>query len=208
MSSEYELTPSQGRLQRPPDFTGRRLQRFSQVALRHGLPGALLGALCLYPPQMRELLRVNLEGMLREPVGYLTAGLAILAGLLTYAWFLDRKIDAAAAGWVLYLLAVSIWEEWVFRLAVPYYAQMQGFSLPVMALLSNLAFGLMHYFTLRWKWQWCLAAFIGGLALSRNLDAHHNLAVIIALHWIATFLNTPRPPGARARQRISTPTGQ
>jgi hypothetical protein len=62
---------------------------------------------------------------------------------------------------------------------------------------SNALFGFMHYFTLRWKWYWCVGAFLGGMALSRHLAQHQDLALIVAFHWIATFLNTPRPPGRR-----------
>lgn len=189
------LAPSQRRLQRPPDFTGARLNRFSQVLLRHGLPGAALGALCLAVPEMRSLLAGALAGLLTEPGGYLLKGLLIFGLLLGYAWFLDRRLDARQAGWILYLLAVSTWEEWVFRLALPYYAGTDGDPRLAIVLLSNAAFAAMHYFTLRWKWQWCLAAFLGGLALSRQMTVHFDLALVVAFHWVATFLNTPRLPG-------------
>ena len=189
------LAPSQRRLQRPADFTGARLNRFSQVFLRHGLPGAVLGALCLTVPELRSLLAAALAGLTAAPERYLLTGLTIFGLLLGYAWLLDRRVDARRAGWILYLLAVSAWEEWVFRLAIPYYAGTDGAPLPSMAVASNVAFAAMHYFTLRWKWPWCLAALLGGLALSRQMAVHFDLALVIAFHWVATYLNTPRPPG-------------
>lgn len=192
---EARLAPSQRRLQRLPDFTGDRLSRFSQVFLRHGLPIALLAGLCLLVPEMRALLAAALTPLFSAPWIYLGTGALIFAGLLGYAFYLDRYLDAAAIGWALYLLMVSVWEEWFFRLAVPYFGEAQGLDLRLLVIAVNLAFGAIHYFTLRWKWPWCFAAFLGGLALSRNLAQHFDLALIVAIHWAATFINTPRLPG-------------
>ncbi len=149
---------------------------------------------------MRGLLAEALSALGHAPLRYAFIGLCIFGVMLAYAWYLDRRVDAAAMGWMLYLLAVSIWEEWVFRLALPYFGAAQGLELRTVVIASNLAFGLMHYFTLRWKWQWCVAAFLGGMALSRNFQQQGNLALIIALHWAATFINTPRHPGGRPGQ--------
>ena len=167
--------------------------------MRHGLPGALLGLLCLAHPEMRLMLEAGLKGLLSGPINYLGGGLLILGALISYVWLIYRSIDARVVGWILYALAISVWEEWVFRLAVPYFAQAQGVNLFAAVLLSNLAFGVLHYFTLRWKWQWCLGAFVGGMLLSRMLHTHADLALVIAAHWISTFLNTPRPPGGSRR---------
>lgn len=155
----------------------------------------LLGALCLFVPEMRALLEEALSGFLAAPARYLLIGLLIFTLLLGYAWFLDRRPDSAAIGWMLYLLAVSIWEEWLFRLAIPYFGGAQGLDLRTVAFVSNVAFGALHYFTLRWKWHWCLAAFLGGMALSRQMNEHFDLAMVIVIHWIATYINTPRLPG-------------
>ena len=190
---------SRHRLQRPPDFTGSYLTRFRQVWLRHGLPGALLGLLCLAHPEMRLMLEASLDALLSDPVKYLGGALLILGVLISYVWLVDHALDARAVGWVLYALAISVWEEWVFRLAVPYFAQAQGANLLVAVVLSNLVFGVLHYFTLRWKWQWCFGAFVGGMLFSRMLHTHSDLALVIAVHWISTFLNTPRPPGVPTR---------
>ncbi|MFU8817556.1 MAG: CPBP family intramembrane glutamic endopeptidase [Pseudomonadales bacterium] len=197
------LAPSQRRLQRPADFTGPRLTSFRAVALRHGLPGALLGMLCLLHPDMRALLTAGLGALLAAPLLYLAVGASIFLALISYAGFIDRRLDAAAVGWIIYLLLVSIWEEWVFRVAIPYFAAANGAPLLTAVIASNAIFALMHYFTLRWKWQWCVAAFLGGMALSRQFGLHADLALVIGIHWIATFLNTPRLPG-RARVPASS----
>ncbi len=194
-----KLETSKHRLQRSPDFTGGYLTQFRQVWLRHGLPGALLGLLCLAHPEMRLMLEASLEGLLSSPGKYLVGGLLILGALISYVWLIYRSIDARVVGWILYALAISVWEEWVFRLAAPYFAQAQGVNLFAAVLLSNLAFGGLHYFTLRWKWQWCLGAFVGGMLFSRMLYTQADLALVIAAHWISTFLNTPRPPGGSRR---------
>jgi hypothetical protein len=189
------LVPSQRRLQRPPDFSGQRLDQFSQVLLRHGLPGALAGALCLLSPEMRTLLADSLTLMLAAPARYAVSALGIFALMLGYAWWLERRLTAAAMGWMIYLLAVSICEEWVFRVAIPHACSAsQDLDLRTMVVVSNIAFGAMHYFTLRWKWQWCVLACFGGMALSQSFQQHGDLALIIGLHWIATFVNTPRLP--------------
>jgi hypothetical protein len=52
----------------------------------------------------------------------------------------------------------------------------------------------MHWFTLRWHLAWCLAAGLGEFALARMLEQRGDLALIVALHWLGTFANTPRPP--------------
>lgn len=190
-----KLAPSQRRLQRASDFTGTRLSSFSEVALRHGLPGALLGIACLAAPQMRTMLQEGLSQAADNPVRGIVAGVVIFAGLNLYAWYIDRSWRMEKAGWIAYLGAVSAWEEWVFRVAFPQTLENMGMTLISAVILSNLVFGAAHYFTLRWRWQWCFAAFIGGMGFSWNFAEQHNLLLIIYVHWVATFLNTPRLPG-------------
>lgn len=186
--------PSQRRLQRPPDFTGPRLERFRDVFLRHGLPGAALATMCLALPGASEFLGTGLRPLAATPAAYAGVFLVLFLALLGYRWMLDRRIDAGAAGWTLYLLGVSLAEECLFRVVLPYCAAAQGIELRSAVVASNLAFAVLHYFTLRWKWQWCVMAFFGGMALSRLYHAHADLALIVALHWLGTFVNTPRPP--------------
>ncbi len=183
------------RLQRARDFTGDRLTRFREVFLRHGLPGLILALVCLGIPGLRIVLADGLDKGLSNPQLYVTVLALLLLALNGHAWLIDRRWDLSKLGWILYLGALSFWEEWVFRLAVPHILEGFGASVWVAATLSALAFGAAHYFTLRWKWQWCVAAFVGSLALSRQMELHDDLLLITAFHWIATYLNTPRPPG-------------
>ena len=185
---------SRRRLQRAPDFTGAELEHFSQVFLRHGLPFALLGAaLLLFPGFQSEALR-TLAPMLANLPLYLLGGLVVFVGLALYALYVQQS--AAQLIWLLYLGALSAWEEWVFRVALPFGFAELGMSWMLAVLLANVTFGAVHYFTLRWRWQWCVGAFVGGLLLSRHLQQHSDLALLIVFHWIGTFINTPKRPGS------------
>jgi membrane protease YdiL (CAAX protease family) len=70
--------------------------------------------------------------------------------------------------------------------------------------ISNVLFATIHFFTLRWRLIWVVFAFLGGLGLSRVMT-HDDLLVVIWLHWIGTFLNTPFPPGLKQLKQQSTP---
>ena len=203
---QRDLASSQRRLQREADFTGSRLNSFRAVALRHGLPGALLGLACLALPGSWSILQAGLAQAIENPLRVIGVSIAIFFGLNLYACYIDRAWRIEKAGWVLYLGAVSAWEEWVFRLALPYFAVSSGASLMTGVIVSNLIFAVAHYFTLRWKWPWCLLAFIGGVALSRQFAEQENLMLIIFIHWVATFINTPRLPGGS--QRDATDSSQ
>jgi hypothetical protein len=189
---------SQRRLQRPPDFTGGRLCHFREVFLRHGLPGGLLaGLLCLHEAPRETGLRL-LEPALDAPLRYGLAGAVIATALLALAAVRDRGLTPPQLGWTLYLGALSAWEEFVFRVGLPALLTAIGVDALVAVIGANVLFGAMHWFTLRWRLAWCLAAGLGGIALARALEQREDLLLVIALHWIGTFLNTPRPPsGAR-----------
>ena len=191
------MIPSQRRLQRGPDFSGERLIRFRQVVLRHGLPGALLGAICFLVPEIREFGAQALAAFLQHSHLYVIAAMCAFAAMLVYTRLLAGELGALNCLWIVYLLALSAWEEWVFRLAVPYFGAALGADFLLMVVCSNLVFAVMHFFTLRWKWQWCVLAFVGGLAFSRFLHTHNDLALLVGIHWLSTFINTPRPPGGR-----------
>ena len=201
------LTPSirspQRRLQRDKDFTGDRLTSFRQVILRHGLPGALLATICFAVPSLRDPFADSLARGLESPWYYGVMAWLIFAALNAYAWRLDRGWDISKIVWIIYLGALSFWEEWVFRLALPELFESWGASLWLAILISAVLFGGAHYFTLRWKWQWCVGAALGGVMLSRHMEVHNALLLITAFHWVATYLNTPRPPGSSAREKAA-----
>ncbi len=146
---------------------------------------------------MRGLLGEALTKFCVDPQIYVLAGVMIVAGLSLYAWLIDRRWQFEKLAWVIYLGAVSIWEEWVFRLAVPYYLVSEGVELFVAVVAVNAIFAIAHYFTLRWKWQWCVTAFLFGMLLSRQMDNHFDLLLVAGIHWVFTYLNTPRLPGRR-----------
>lgn len=189
------------RLQRDRDFAGDRLSTFRQVFLRHGLPGCILALICIGVPALQIAFVGSLQMGLASSDLYAISFVLLVLALNAHAWFVDRRWSLSKLGWIVYLGALSFWEEWVFRLAIPQLLEGLGASFWVAAVLSSLVFGAAHYFTLRWKWQWCVLAFVGGLALSRQMDVHGDLLLVTAFHWIATYLNTPRPPGQSEQAR-------
>jgi len=191
-----EIAPKRRRrLQRDQDFAGSRLTTFRQVFLRHGLPGLALALVCLTLPNLQVLFGDVLAKGSARPGAYAAVFVGILLLMIAYTWRRERTLSASRLGWILYLGALSFWEEWVFRVVLPNVLEAQGLPIWSAVFLSALAFSAAHYFTLRWKWRWCLGAFFGSLALSAQLASQSDLLLITAFHWIGTFLNTPKPPG-------------
>jgi hypothetical protein len=189
----------QGRLQRPADFTGSRLVLFRQIFVRHGLPAAVLGVLLLImSSDLRLLGWESIAAGVDNPIRYAGAALTIFVALAVYSYVRFRRLKPRQLGWILYLGALSLWEEWLFRVAGPQVLTQVGVSLTGAIILSNLLFAVMHYFTLRWRIHWCVGAFLGGMAFSFNFQQQGDLLLIAGIHWLATFLNTPRPPAGSA----------
>ncbi len=183
------------RLQRPRDFTGEQIQSFSAVFLRHGLPCALLGLLFLTDSTTWRLLNNATVAARENSALYLIVAGVIFLCLLAHAAFRKYPLVLRQLTWVMYLGCLSLWEEWVFRIGIPHYIGALGIGMLVPVLISNTLFGVLHYFTLRWRWHWCLMAAAGGLFFSHHFANHQNLLVIAGIHWVMTYLNTPRPPG-------------
>ncbi|MEL6857437.1 MAG: CPBP family intramembrane glutamic endopeptidase [Pseudomonadota bacterium] len=192
------MRPRKRRLQRDRDFTGDRLTSFRDVLLRHGLPGLGLALCLLTLASLQIVFLESVSGAFRRPGLHLIGFVGIFIALNAYRWSLDRTWSPAQMGWILYLGALSLWEEWVFRFAFPHILEGWGLSVWIAAALSALMFGALHYFTLRWKWQWCVGACLGGLYFSYQVELHGDLLWVAAIHWIATSFNTPKPPGPSA----------
>ena len=182
------------RLQRPRDFTGDQIQSFSAVYIPHGLPCALLGLLFLTDDSIWPLLKSATAAASENNTLYsISAGLIFLC-LITHAVIGKYRLDLGRVGWIAYLGCLSLWEEWVFRIGIPHYLGALGVGVLLPIIISNTVFGILHYFTLRWRWRWCLMAGIGGMFFSHNFTNHHDLLLIAGIHWVMTYLNTPRPP--------------
>lgn len=182
------------RLQRDKDFTGERLSSFREVFLRHGLPGLILAFCFLFVSELRVVFTDSLSRAAAHPVQYAIIAIAILIALSAYTWRIDRQWRIGQLGWLIYLGALSVWEEWVFRLAIPQVLEGYGATVWQAAGVSAFLFGAAHYFTLRWKLRWCIGAGLGGLYFSHSMELHGDLLLVAAIHWVATSVNTPRPP--------------
>lgn len=162
--------------------------------MRHGLPGLALAIFFLAVPDLHAILAQSLSRASAHAAEYAIASVLILIALSAYTWTMDRQWRIAQLGWLLYLGALSVWEEWVFRLAIPQVLEGYGASVWLAAIMSAVLFGAAHYFTLRWKWYWCIGAGFGGLYFSHSMERYGDLLLVAAIHWVATAINTPRPP--------------
>lgn len=180
-----------GRLQRAPGADGYRIDSFADVVKRHGLTMACLAGLCLLTPGALPLLAQTTARALGQPLAYL-AGLGALLLFFAYWSGRHRATTTRQLQWVFYLLMISVVEEISFRLVLP--QLLAGLTpLTLAQVLSNLLFACIHYFTLRWRLVNCIATFFGGMGLS-HLMGRGDLVLVVAVHWLGTFINTPRPP--------------
>ena len=188
-----------GRLQRDYAGSDSPLSTFLQVLYRHGLTMGVFAFVTAWLLSTPAVFWDAVATFSTTPVKY---AFALLAALGFFYAVLKRRgltLDPAQGLWVAYLLYISIVEELAFRLFLPRVLEpTSGFIAAIV--LSNLLFAGLHYFTLRWKWQNCLFAFLGGVGLSRLLDNSGDLALVVLVHFVATFLNTPSPPGATTKE--------
>ena len=184
-----------GRLQRDHFGAIAPVSKFIHVLVRHGLTMGLIAALLNYSNGDPSIISVTLTPLLEHPARY---AMACFGALLFAGIFLQRKgypINTTQALWVGYLFYISIVEELAFRLLLPVLLNV-SIGWTAAAVVSNAIFAGLHYFTLRWKWQNCVFAFLGGMGLFRLLENSNDLMLIILVHFVATFLNTPTQPGA------------
>ena len=189
-----------GRLQR--DYAGAvaPVSTFLQVLYRHGLTMGIFACLTAWLLATPAVFWDAIAYFSANPAKYALALLAILGFFYAVLLRKELTLNPTQGLWVAYLLYISIVEELAFRLFLPLILESStGFIAAVV--LSNLLFAGLHYFTLRWKWQNCAFAFLGGVGLSRLLDNSDDLALVILVHFVATFLNTPSQPGAVRKER-------
>ena len=195
---DVSLPFSGGRLQRPAKTRASAVLHFRQVLSRHlvtmSLIAVMVGLLVITVDDWVQLL----SPFVAHPVHYLAACLVIVAGIAIYQRVRDISWSAAQVGWVGYLFLISVVEEWAFRVFLPLYL-MDDLGARVSIVTSSVLFGALHYFTLRWRLTACFITMLGGLGLSRLLGVSGDLALVILVHWIVTFLNTPRPPVGESR---------
>ncbi|GAB5453538.1 MAG: hypothetical protein Hals2KO_38660 [Halioglobus sp.] len=186
----------QGRLQRPPGADGFRVDSFAAVLRRHGATMGCIALACLALPGALGLLQDTLHPLTQNPRRYLVAVLLLLIFFSVWSAVQWRRRQSADAGrqslWILYLLFISIVEEVAFRLGLPALLSTQMERMPA-HIISNLLFAALHYFTLRWRFGNCMATFLGGMGLA-HLMGRGDLTLVILVHWLGTFINTPAPP--------------
>jgi len=198
MSIPTQAVSHQGRLQREPTASGYRVASFADVLRRHGLLMGGIALLCLLTPGAPAALAATTQRLVTQPWPYVAA----VAGLLVFfvLWSRRRRVEwSSQTLWTGYLLYISVVEEIAFRLIIP------SLLAPHLGLIaahvaSNLLFACIHYFTLRWKLRNCVFTFFGGMGLSQ-LMIRGDLALVVLVHWLGTFLNTPFPPSGQRAPR-------
>ena len=188
-----------GRLQRPAKARSRAVLHFRQVLARHLVTMSVVAVVTgLWVAGVDDWKRL-LSPLIAHPVHYLAICVAIVAGIAIYQRVRSIPWSAAQVGWVGYLFLISVVEEWAFRVFLPLYL-MDDLGARASIVVSSVLFGALHYFTLRWRLTACLVTMLGGIGFSRLLEVSGDLALVILVHWIVTFLNTPRPPIGESRE--------
>ena len=185
-----------GRLQRPGSATSTMVTSFQQVLGRHGLTMVTALVFALMAVQFGLDRPVALPAIRLPASLYLGAGALMLLFAAAFWRVRGLRTDAQQWKWLAYLLAISAIEEMAFRVFFPMFLS-HVVEPKISVLVSNALFAGLHYVTLRWRLSNCVWVFFGGLGLARLFHESGDLALIIGVHWFATFLNTPTPPGSR-----------
>ncbi|MEM9256287.1 MAG: CPBP family intramembrane glutamic endopeptidase [Pseudomonadota bacterium] len=179
------------RLQRPANAAGFRVETFVAVIRRHGLTMGCIAAILLFTASAWPALVDTTLPLRSNPTPYLVG----VCGLLIFFTLWSRRRPFTTGRqtlWITYLLYISIVEEIAFRLLLPILLSDHVERLPA-HVISNAIFAALHYVTLRWRLVNCIGTFFGAMGLS-YLMARGDLALVILVHWLGTFLNTPAPP--------------
>ena len=184
------------RLQRPAKDQNRLINTFKQVLARHFLTMAVIAGICIFISIESFANSIYLKPLTSSPVFYFFILTAVLLFFIFFYLKRGHKIEWIHGAWLIYLLFISVVEEFAFRMMLP--ILLSGtFGMMSAVLFSNFLFAFIHYVTLRWKLINCVVAFIGGLGFSRLLVSTEDIAILILVHYFFTFLNTPLPPERR-----------
>ena len=195
MNNPKKLVP-EGRLQRKaldPDFY---ISKFRQVLIRHGLTMSAILFLCILTPYIPTALIYSIADLFINPNRYFLLSLSVAFVMFSFLWVTRKELNFRQLIWIIYLLLISIIEEISFRLSIPIIGVnfMSDNFFWIAVFISNFCFAAIHYFTLRWNLSACVLAFLGGMGFSRLFQITEDLTLVIILHWLLTFFNTPTAP--------------
>ena len=188
---------SEGRLQRASQNQEVYISKFRQVLLRHGLTMSLICLGCVLFPSVLVALFSSIDNLFLNINRYALASLSLGLFMFLYLRFISRKLNYRQIFWIGYLFFISIIEEIGFRLSLPILFSeffFKEYSFLIGIFLSNLLFASLHYFTLRWKLKACIFTFLGGMGLSRLFYETGDITLVVMVHLVVTFLNTPSAP--------------
>ena len=188
---------SEGRLQRASQNQEVYISKFRQVLLRHGLTMSLICLGCVLFPSVLVALFSSIDNLFLNINRYAIASVSLGLFMFLYLRFISRKLNYRQIFWIGYLFLISIVEEIGFRLSLPILFSeffFKEYSFLIGIVLSNLLFASLHYFTLRWKLKACIFTFLGGIGLSRLLYETGDITLVVMVHLVVTFLNTPSAP--------------
>ena len=184
---------SGGRLQRPAAVDGAHISTFRQVVYRHGLAMGTMALFLALLPNAYDQVAGTTTRFMDNPATYLLVGALLLSFFVVYQKRKGYSTSPRNNLWLVYLLYISVVEELAFRLFLPIVLA-DAIHFYAAAFVSNVIFAAVHYVTLRWRWQNCVFAFVGGMGFAHMLVNYQDLTAVILAHWFFTFLNTPAPP--------------
>jgi membrane protease YdiL (CAAX protease family) len=195
--NKSNISISEGRLQRASQNQEVYISKFRQVLLRHGLTMSLICFGCVLFPSVLVALFSSIDNLFLNIDRYAIASVSLGFFMFLYLRFISRKLNYRQIFWIGYLFLISIVEEIGFRLSLPILFSeffFKEYSFLIGIVLSNLLFASLHYFTLRWKLKACIFTFLGGIGLSRLLYETGDITLVVMVHLVVTFLNTPSAP--------------